>query len=193
MADPDTDGDGIPDRCDACPRQPGMSWDGFPVIDGCSTGEFHSLVREPQGQVLNIVYSDGAAAPPPRGDLARVVEILARPSVDSILVVGRARPAEPRHDALARERARRMVEALKAGGVTAEMTWIAAIGTLPGVEIGVLSSDGKEVLRFVDSHFEHVGLAAWRERRKKAEGAPSPCGRLPGAPAAGGRHGAAPP
>lgn len=179
-ADPDTDGDGIPDRCDACPREPGMAWDSFPVIDGCSTADFHRLAREPQGQVLNISYSVGSTAPPPREDLARVLEILTHPSVDSIAVVGRASPSEPRSAALARERARRMEEALRAGGVTAEMTRLAATGERPGVEIGVLSSDHGEVLRFVDDHFEHVDLAAWRERRKKAEAAPSPCGRLPG-------------
>jgi hypothetical protein len=48
-ADPDGDADGISDRCDACPFEPGMIWDDYPSIDGCATSTFHSLTREPEG------------------------------------------------------------------------------------------------------------------------------------------------
>ncbi|MDI3288771.1 hypothetical protein [Polyangium sp. 15x6] len=46
--EPDGDADGIPDRCDACPVEPGMIWDDYPGIDGCPTAVFHSLVRGPE-------------------------------------------------------------------------------------------------------------------------------------------------
>jgi hypothetical protein len=44
--DPDRDHDGVPDRCDACPMEPGMLWDDFPIVDGCSSGPFHHIVRD---------------------------------------------------------------------------------------------------------------------------------------------------
>lgn len=180
--EPDGDGDGIPDRCDACPGERGALWDDFPSIDGCATGTFHSLVRESEGTVLEISFPPGSSDLPAGDELARVIAAVRDSGADSLAVVGRAGPAEPRPHDLARARARRLSEALRAGGVQASVTLDTDPAASPSVQIAVLSRRGEEELRRVDGRFEHVRAAAARERRERARGAPSPCGRAAGGP-----------
>lgn len=180
--EPDSDSDGIPDRCDACPQAPGQWWDEYPSIDGCPTAELHALVREPEGQAVTIVYALGSTQPRPASELEEVIEPLKAADIDSIAVVGRADPAEKNAQALAVERAHRLSALLVAQGVRAKITELTYLGDAPAVDVGVLSRNGQEEMRFSNGDLQHVRAAEARERMRRARTAPSPCGRMPGSP-----------
>jgi hypothetical protein len=184
-ADPDTDADGIPDRCDACPLAGGQLWDGYPILDGCSTGPFHALVREPEGTILRISFRPGSSEPPPAADIAAAIQVFKADGVQAIGVVGLATASEAKADELARERARRLIALLKAEGVKADITVYTMHPLTPrrsAVDLAVLVRDSQPELRWTDGRFEHVQAAAARERKAQAQGVPSPCGRVSGAP-----------
>jgi hypothetical protein len=178
-ADHDRDADGIPDRCDTCPFEPGMVWDDFPSIDGCPTGVFHSLVREPEGTILRISYQPNSHEPPQAG-FDELLGVLEDTSIDSIALVGHAARSERDPGALALRRARRMADALVARGVRARMVTYAASTDASAIDVAVLSRNGQEELRWMGDRLEHVRAAAARAAKERARSQPSPCGRMPG-------------
>jgi hypothetical protein len=180
--EPDRDGDRIPDRCDACPLEPGPLWDDYPVIDGCPSAALHSLVREPEARTLVL-------GQPPDGidvSAARTLDLagaLGDGPPDVIACMGVTTAAERGGEALALARAGSLIELLAPRFPGSRFVARAIVGGAPAVEIAIVSRGGHEELRWSGSRYEHVGAAAARARRAEAQGKPSPCGRTPGAPA----------
>lgn len=180
-AEPDADEDGIPDRCDACPNEPGVLWNELPVIDGCNTGSFHNLTRVPSVEVIEIAYAKSADEPA-ADTVAALAGTLSDKAISSVLVVAHATQDEPHADKLAHRRAAKLAELLAKKGVKAKIVPHGTVGPKRVVEVVVAGRNDREEVQWQDGVFRHVGTAAAQIRKDQATGKPSPCGREPNAP-----------
>lgn len=181
-SEPDADRDGIPDRCDACPNEPGMLWDDYPVIDGCNTGAFHGLVRVPSPEVIEIAYATKSAQEPAADTVGALAATLSNPSITSLLIVAHATSDEPQAEKLATQRANRLAELLGKKGVKATIVTHGSIGPKRTVEVVVAARDNREEVRWENGVFTHVRTALVQAKKDDAVGKPSPCGRESHAP-----------
>jgi hypothetical protein len=144
-------------------------WDEYPVIDGCASGALHSLVREPQAQLLVLAQPPDAIAVAP----ARVVDLagaLGDEPIDVIACTGVTTAAERGGEALALGRARGLIEVLAPRFRASRFVVTARVGDAPAIEIAVVSRGGHEELRWSGSGYEHVLAAAARARLAEARG-----------------------
>jgi len=186
--DVDTDGDGIPDRCDDCPDDPEnfnscMDW------DGCHEHCYPTGISGEVGFFDTVDFEVGSAEP--RGTETTLLEsfaatLLGNPQVERVACVGRASTTETRGHALSERRARAVCAALEDHGIAPERLEARGIGasdplaTGPGrgddsrqrtVELLVLVRDGTVRARWTGRRYERL-----------AEPTPEPAPAPPQAP-----------
>lgn len=145
VLDPDRDHDRIPDDLDQCPDA-AETYNGTDDGDGCpDRGDMHVVATADDVLQGRIGFANGSALlrPPERARLALIVAVLAASPMlerlEVIDVVGSAAPEEPTK--LAAARARAVVEALVAAGLSRELA-------RPSVAIGPRKREGD--LRLVE-------------------------------------------
>ena len=175
-AEPDSDGDGIPDRVDACPDEP-ETYNGVEDADGCpDRGGRHDADVELR-ILVHVDFAAGSAAlsADARGVVDKLAATMAHDS-DLLLIeaAGLADAREANPNALSKKRAEAVVAALVARGIRKDRLRAMGYGALcPELGLGP-SGRAQRIVRFVivqtttGPGTEAVGCAAARRTETDA-------------------------
>ncbi len=155
--DPDNDHDRIVDACDLCPNEP-ETYNGGCDEDGCpDTGGI--CVERSRIQIIEYVYfgqNRAEIAPESLPLLDAIAGVMnGNPQLTLVAVLGQTEPHERQREALARERAEAVIDALVSRG-TARERLVAEVGT--GAAVATLSPERQRrvelAVRIIDGELQ---------------------------------------